>query len=315
MYKTGFPEDWRNLSFRRFSNFPTVIFVAVFDLIYGGVVKKIICIFVMFLFCCCTIRAVYADCSPGYTAIINSLGDTIVAPMSGMCEGGYRLQDVPEELKSANGYSKDVKIPLCDGYWSETTCMSHSSSDCLSGQHGIFYDHVVMAPMVGKCEAGYQLRTMNDALVLTNGFVTAAEIPLGTVSYTKGDCPDGYFDLAVNDDSFFKVNTSGACSAGYKYMTEQCKSEMPDSPMICGILCAPGLEYTDVGTCSELCGGTHKSLRTSTGLIYPMYSTKSVTPSLNIKVGDTVCHVNLINGVASESINIKYNNKTYHAVK
>ena len=78
----------------------------------------------------------------------------------------------------------------------------------MAGQHGIFYDHVVMAPMDGTCDGGYRLQNMNDGLVLTNGFVTSTEIPLGAVSYDQGDCPEGYFDLSVNDDSFFKVNTS-----------------------------------------------------------------------------------------------------------
>ena len=90
---------------------------------------------------------------------------------------------------------------------------------------------------------------------------------------------------------------------------------MPDSPVMCGILCEYGLEYTEVGTCSQLCSGEYNTLRTSTGLAYPMYATKSVTPSLNIRVGDTTCYVNMISGTSHGAINIKHNNKTYHTVK
>ena len=282
---------------------------------FGGVVDKTIYSFIVFICICCTSEHVFADCSPGYYPIQNSMGDTIIAPMDGMCSGGYRLQDVPDVIRSSNGYSKSTEIPICDGYWTGTTCNPDTSPDCLSGQHGIFYDHVVMAPMDGGCDAGYRLLDMNDGFVLTNGFVTVTEIPLGTVSYSQGDCPDGYFDLSVSDSSFFAVNTSGACSGGYQYITEQCKQAMPDSPVTCGILCEYGLEYTAVGTCSQLCSGAHSTLRTSTGLVYPMYATKSVTPSLNIRVGDTACYVNLIPGAESNAINIKHNNKTYHAVK
>ena len=290
-------------------------FVTVFDWIIGGVVNQIFLFFILCICVCCISEHVFADCSPGYYSIQNSMGDTIVAPMDGTCDGGYRLQDVPDVIRSANGYSKDTEIPICDGYWTGTTCNPDTSSDCLAGQHGIFYDHVVMAPMDGTCDGGYRLQNMNDGLVLTNGFVTSTEIPLGAVSYDQGDCPEGYFDLSVNDDSFFKVNTSGACSGGYKYTTEQCKQTMPDSPVMCGILCEYGLEYTEVGTCSQLCSGEYNTLRTSTGLAYPMYATKSVSPSLNVRVGDTTCYVNMISGTSHGAINIKHNNKTYHTVK
>lgn len=294
---------------------PDPLFLYGLFIALGEVVNKTNISFIVIMCTCCMVADADANCSPGYAAIVNSVGDTVISPMGGLCEPGYRLQDVPDGISSANGYSRDVDIPLCDGYWSGTTCNSRNSPDCQSGQVGIRYDYVVMAPMVGRCEPGYQLREMNDGLVINNGFVTDTEIPLVTVSYDQGECPDGYFDLSVADDSFFKINTSGECSGGYKYITTQCKTTMPDSPMICGILCEYGLNYTDVGTCAALCGGPYKTLRTSTGLIYPMYATQSVTPSLNVRVGDTVCHVNLQSGTESGSINIKYNNKPYHAVK
>lgn len=272
--------------------------------------------FVFIVFMCLLCTGVHAtpNCNAGYSAIIHSVGDTIVAPMAGGCDAGWRLQDIPDDIMPANGYSTGKDTPLCTGYWSGTTCNPHASSDCPSGQHGIYYNTVVMAPSLGRCEDGYVMRAMPDGMVMTNGFDSGQQIALGTITHTQGDCPDGYLDLAVNDDSFFKLNTSGACSGGYKYTTAQCKSEMPDSPMICGILCEDGLEYTDVGTCSALCAGEHKTLRTNTGLSYPLYATKSVTPSLNIKSGDTTCYINLISGTQTDAINIKYNNKIYHTV-
>ena len=266
------------------------------------------------LYVCLPVRAI-AGCATGYAPIINAVADAIMAPMLGECEAGYRLQEVPDEIMPANGHTDAKEIPVCDGYWTGTTCNPGTSSDCPSGQHGIYYDHVVMAPMLGGCEAGFKLRTMPDGLVVTNGYSSGDGIALAETTYTQGDCPDGYVDLAVNDDSFFKVNTSGSCTNGYKYTTEQCKTDMPNSPMICGILCESGFEYTEVGTCAELCPAGHNSLRTSTGLAYPMYATKSVTPSINLRIGETVCYVNLISGTASNSLNIKYNNKLYHAVK
>ena len=256
-----------------------------------------------------------AGCATGYVPLLNSVPETIMAPMVGGCEAGYRLQEVSEEIMPANGHSDNTEIPLCDGYWTGTTCNPGSSSDCQSGQHGIYYDHVVMAPTLGSCEPGFKMRTMPDGLVVTNGFSSGTGIAFSEVTYSQGDCPDGYIDLAVDDGSFFKINTNGTCTNGYRYTTEQCKDKMPNTPVMCGILCDTGLEYTEVGTCAELCKSEHNTLKTSTGLAYPMYATKSVTPSINLRIDESVCYVNLISGTESNSINIKYNNQLYHAVK
>lgn len=173
----------------------------------------------------------------------------------------------------------------------------------------------IMAPMLGECEAGYRLQEVPDEIMPANGHTDGDGIALAETTYTQGDCPDGYVDLAVDDGSFFKINTNGTCTNGYRYTTEQCKDKMPNTPVMCGILCDTGLEYTEVGTCAELCNVEHNTLKTSTGLAYPIYATKSVTPSINLRIGESVCYVNLISGTESNSINIKYNNQLYHAVK
>jgi hypothetical protein len=40
------------------------------------------------------------------------------------------------------------------------------------------------------------------------------------------------------------------------------------------------------------------------------------TPSINIGfTGGAVCHVNMLPGAANNTVNIKYNNETYHGVE
>ena len=262
----------------------------------------------------CTVSFADTGCGDGYVGIEHAIANTIMMPMDGMCDGGYVLKDVPYGVFPANGSSVGSGVQLCDGYWSGTTCNPRSIADCEYGQYGIYYTNVVMAPMDGKCDGGFVIKNV-DGITSANGFTAGSGITLNTITHTQGDCPNEYYDLAVNDNTFFKLNQSGTCTNGVSYTSEQCRASMPDAPGICAILCSNGLEYTDVGTCAELCPGEHHTLKTSTGLSFPLYATKQVTPSINIQMGENVCYVNLINGRASNAINVQYNNKIYHTVK
>lgn len=194
-----------------------------------------------------------------------------------------------------------------------TACFA--DTDCPSGYVAIPHTvpSSIMAPMLGECETGYRLQDVPSDILPANGFTT--DNVTSQITHNQGDCPNGYVDLMVNNATFFKVNISGTCTGGNKYVTEQCKETMSSNPAICGILCDEGLEYTDVGTCAALCPTNHNTLRTSTGLAYPMYATKSVTPSINLGVGESTCYINLISGAEKGAINLNWNNKTYHAVK
>ena len=166
---------------------------------------------------------------------------------------------------------------------------------------------------------GYVLINIPDDVIgVYNGMLNGNEIVLcdngylpnsgSCVSYSNDDCPTNYNDLALNDNTMTTL-TNGVCPNGYKTFSidQQCDENSDDA--ICGLMCENGLNYTDIGTCVELCPNEHKTLRTSTGLIYPMYATKSIIPSINLKIDDDICYVNLMPGETTGAIHIKFNNQ------
>ena len=159
----------------------------------------------------------------------------------------------------------------------------------------IVYDASLIGDEITLCSGGY----------LSNG---------ACVSYTRGDCPENYVDLSLPDNNIFSRLNNATCSGVYKkFNIQECKESPTDT--MCGILCSNNLEYTELGTCAALCPGEYHTLNTSTGLSFPLYATKQITPSINIQMGENVCYVNLLSGESTNAINIEYNNKIYHTIK
>ena len=189
-----------------------------------------------------------------------------------------------------------------------------------------FDESTFMKPEGGLCKiAGYVLLEIpDDVYPIYNGFIMGSEVTLcnngflvnnGSCStYAAGECPEDYEDLSLNANTMATL-TNGSCASGYQtyILNQQCDENTTDA--ICGILCSSGLSYTDIGTCAQICQAGHTTLRTGTGLIYPMYATKQITPSINLGIGNSVCYVNLVPGSAEGALHIKYNNQTYHAVQ
>ena len=69
-------------------------------------------------------------------------------------------------------------------------------------------------------------------------------------------------------------------------------------------------------SCTETCPAGITTLRTSTGLIFPLFKDKLTTPALNIKFeNNQICYANLEPGTASNTLNFKPPaGATYHAV-
>ena len=67
------------------------------------------------------------------------------------------------------------------------------------------------------------------------------------------------------------------------------------------------------GDCVELCGAGITSLNTSNGYRFDLFATKNTTPAINVRHGDTVCYADLIPGVSDGTLNVNYNDTTYHA--
>ena len=302
-----------------------------------GIVKYFICVAFF-------TNAVFASsCPTGYAALdvekhidttYHTFAEsTFMGVEDGLCKnGGYSIMDVPYDVIAIyNGFTAGATATLCDdGYLvNNGSCVSYTNGSCESGDNDLALNSAsFMGLENGLCKnGGYSIMNIpyEGTYPIYNGFTVGAEITLcqngylvnnsSCTTYANGDCPTDYLDLALNANTMTTL-TNGVCASSYSPYTinQQCDENTDDA--ICGILCSDGLNYTDIGTCAALCAEGYTTLRTSTGLIIPVYATKQITPSLNIR-GETgnVCYVNLMPGTADNAINFRYNNTTYHTVK
>ncbi|MBR3930311.1 MAG: hypothetical protein IKJ62_01890, partial [Alphaproteobacteria bacterium] len=76
---------------------------------------------------------------------------------------------------------------------------------------------------------------------------------------------------------------------------------------------AANLVRNSNGDCVELCGGGVTGLHTSNGYRFDLFASKNTSPAIYIQNGDTVCYADLIAGESDGTLNINYNDTTYHA--
>ena len=179
----------------------------------------------------------------------------------------------------------------------------------------------------GNCYAGYEPYTRGGGdiypLVDTDTLCGAGQYRAnGTCTYySNGTCPDGMRNTTLNASSWTTM-TNGACPSNYsaytigtiEYACDTYVSHIDSNTPACLLMCTNGNIYTEVNSCASLCANHHK-LMTSTGLEFPLYATKQITPSINIQMGNSTCYVNLVNGESTNAINVQYDNKIYHTVK
>lgn len=167
---------------------------------------------------CAVARADTSGCPAGYVGIVHCMSNEIMAPSSGLCEPGYQLKDVPYDVIPANGASVGNGIPVCDGYWTGTTC-NQPSVNCPSNQRGVYYNHVAMAPMLGQCEPGFGLRDVSSGIVITNASSFGSGMTMTHSTYTEdGDCPTNYKDMGITTE-ILTDTTNGSCQKNYKTTT------------------------------------------------------------------------------------------------
>lgn len=123
-------------------------------------------------------------------------------------------------------------------------------------------------------------------------------------AYATGDgCPATYYTPST---SLSRANANGTCSTGVSY-----GSNVP--------ICAVKIGDTTAGVCTPqlACAAGVTTLRTSNGMVLPIWAEKLTTPSLNIRFenGD-MCYLNVLPGSAHGTINFgQINNQTYHGVE
>lgn len=111
----------------------------------------------------------------------------------------------------------------------------------------------------------------------------------------------------------YSMSDSGSASPNACYTTCDADSEPVYYPNGCSteIQCEPGYMAVN-NTCYQICNIGISQLKTSTNLSFTLFSERITTPSLNVSYNNSVCYAPLFAGSATNSINIRYNDKIYH---
>ena len=236
-----------------------------------------------------------------------------------ICTGANSAQLVGSEITlCTNGFSPDG-----------STCTTYGAGDCASGYYDLTPTSTsFVSTMNGTCSAsGYKSRTLPDTTItmMYHGAVVGSEIALCTNGYSPDgstcttygttNCPSDYYNVNVGATSFAENN--GSCASGYKQYEADASCGFEPEGKTCVNFCGDGELVTGVGGCSALCSAGSTTLRTSTGLKYPLWATKQTTPSLNLKFPNGGrCYVNLTDEPTdSQSIWVKWENNRLHATK
>ena len=253
--------------------------------------------------------------------------NTFILSDDGNCYSGYE----PYTHTGSDIYPLIEDSDLCaNGYYrSNGECVAYASGGCPSGRYNsAVVSTTFTASEDGNCYAGYDTysRSGDDVYPLVDSSTVLC--PPGQymangvcTAYKAGTCPENMLDTTTNSSTWSPMS-GGVCPSGYIEQTiatvesacDTYDNNITDETPACLLMCTNGNIYTELNSCAALCNGQN-TLKTSTGLVFPMYATKQITPSLNVKVGNNVCYVNLVTGGQSDSINIKYKDIVYHTVK
>ncbi len=97
--------------------------------------------------------------------------------------------------------------------------------------------------------------------------------------------------------------------------THQYTMDLGDGVFYGAVSCQVGTkdnEHWNNGVCTTDCALGLTKLKSSTGLEYPILSATTSQHSINVGVGNDVCHVPLANGAANNAINASFGGATYH---
>lgn len=251
-------------------------------------------------------------------------------------------------LVCGHSFATFEPMPLCDGGYPMAvatddgftyTCVKYEQNTCVSGYNIVQVSGVGPSHMDGSCSnttvgVDVDFYVNNKPGNLCDGGFFDGE---KCIEYAPDEnmCPQTYNKIAENASVMLRrVDDDIECPAqfnaisvfdnshkddiqvsvwGYPYNT------VPDT-MIALRMCPWGQEMNHLGNCVDLCPWESQNsymryLRTSTGVIVPIYATKVTTPSLNFKVENTRCYVNLLPGNKTGNvINLKVGDQTWHVV-
>ena len=268
-------------------------------------------------------------CSSGNVMIDTSRQSFKPTTSGGTCsDSGYVVVTLPTGFEILNSYTSGPERLVCNnGYTiNGSSCRTYARGACSSGNVMIAMPRTSLRT---KTTAGTCPDSLN-AVALPTGFELLNSYTLGPTpvvctngysanrtsctTYAQGNCPTNYRNLNV-DTATFATQLNGACPSDYSVtsVTDGCRVD--SNGATCVEFCTSGTRLTGVGTCASLCSAGATTLRTSTGLILPLWSSKQITPSLNVQIGNNVCYVNLLPGQTSDpGIKLDVNGTLYHTI-
>ena len=167
----------------------------------------------------------------------------------------------------------------------------------------------VYTALGNSCRPGDTLVPIKNAYIIatTSSRCAAGYHPTsnGCVAYNSGDgCPTNFY---TPNQRFTRSNANNTCATNYGRIDniDLCKS-WAGATNTSGV-CTPQLPCTS---------SVATTLRTSTGIILPLYGEVATTPSMHFKFenGD-ICYGNFIPGSANNAINVRFHNEIYHGVE
>ena len=175
--------------------------------------------------------------------------------------------------------------------------------ECATGYHLSNAEVGDWVPYNSQCVSGAMLQSENVYIIPTpETKCSAGHYPSGgeCVAFDTDNCPNDYY---VPSSAVTRPTTGSTCASGtYGRDISVCDKITGVSD----IVCAP----------QAVCNGAGTTLRTSTGIVLPLWMDKLTTPSLNIRFENgTVCYMNMQSGAANETINFQDGNNIYHGVE
>lgn len=175
--------------------------------------------------------------------------------------------------------------------------------ECATGYH-IGNDTVGdWVPYNSQCVNGVMLQSDNIYIIPTPETKCSAGYHPSNgecVAFDTDGCPNDYY---VPSDSVTRPTTGNTCASGtYGHDISVCDKITGASDVVC----AP----------QATCNGAGTTIRTSSGIVLPLWMDKLTTPSLNVRFEDgTVCYMNMQSGAGNGTLNFKYDNNIYHGVE
>ena len=231
-----------------------------------------------------------------------------------------------------NGTLMGGTVTLCDNNTFSTdgtTCTAQTQGRCNNGYYqapgttstftALFNDRCVTSTRkVSLLSDFYAIHTgtlMGNAVTLCDGGYSTNGS--SCTAYSTGTCPGNLKNVPMHTNTIL-AKTGASCTSGYRNFTAEEECKYTPTQSFCVNVCDSGSLYTSLGSCAPICTSGATTLRTSTGVVLPMWGTAQTTPAVNIGLGEDVCYVNLVPGAVANdthTIMIQYDNNLYHAVE